>query len=131
MKTETLLITACCMGLLACVNSSEMLDQDKVDQQQKVYAQTQPIPFFKWSQDRDNLVQIYKMKNEARVTYSVVRSITGEILWHCPSIGFPIPADTQLTNPLQAHRYNSGGHSGAVIEQAEPSQRASHPISLG
>ena len=115
MKPSHILCTVCCVSLLSCDASSESLDQDRVDQQQKVYAQTQPIPFFKWSQDRDNLIQIYKMKNEARATYAVVRSITGEILWHCPSIGFPIPADTQLTNPLQMEHYH-----GAVIEQAEP-----------
>lgn len=115
MKTHILLLTA--VLALGCDDSAERKDNAKVDQQQKVYAQTQPIPFFKWSQDRDNLVQIYKMKNESRSTYAVVRSITGEILWHCPSIGFPIPADTQLTNPLQVQHWSGGN---AVIEQAEP-----------
>lgn len=91
-----------------------------MNEQQQVYAQSQPVPFFKWSQDRDNLSQIYKMKNEARVTHTVVRSAgTGEILWDCPSIGMPLPADTQLTNPLQVYR-RSGAASDAVIEQAEP-----------
>lgn len=96
-------------------DTSEEVDSKRVNDQQSLYATTQPIPQFKWSQDRDNLIQIYKMKNEARVTHSVVRSQgTGSILWDCPSIGFPLPADTQLTNPLQ-RVYNA-----AVIEQAEP-----------
>ena len=115
MRTCTILLLTALVFLDAACDTSESLVSAKVDQQQQVYAQTQPIPFFKWSQDRDNLIQIYKMKNEARATYSVVRSITGDILWHCPSIGFPIPADTQLTNPLQS----SANHNG-VIEQAEP-----------
>jgi hypothetical protein len=96
-------------------SSSESHDSAIVDKQQKLYATTQPIPEFKWSQDRDNLIQIYKQKVEARATHAVVRSAgTGEILWDCPSIGFPIPADTQLTNPLQTMG------QGMVIEQAEP-----------
>lgn len=95
---------------------SEGHDKSIVQEQQNIYATTQPIPVFKWSQDRDNLIQIYKMKNEARNTYAVVRAMgTGEILWHCPSVGFPLPADTQLTNPLQTY-----AGSAAVIEQAEP-----------
>jgi hypothetical protein len=96
--------------------TAEDKDRHRVNSQQEAYSISQPIPVFRWSQDRDNLIQIYKMKNEARATYAVVRSGgTGEILWHCPSIGFPIPADAQLTNPLQL----AYGHS-AVIEQAEP-----------
>jgi hypothetical protein len=35
----------------------------------------------------------------------------------CPSIGFPIPADTQLTNPLKPAW---SGQSPPVIEQSEP-----------
>lgn len=101
--------------------TQEVKDQAVVQDQQRLYATTQPVPVFKWSQDRDNLVQIYKQKNEARTTYAVVRSQgTGEILWHCPSIGFPIPADTQLTNPLQAFWRDYSGTASAVIEQAEP-----------
>lgn len=103
-----------CVGADDC-SSQESKDRDTVAEQQRIYGTTQPVPMFKWSQDRDNLIQIYRMKNEARTTYAVVRSMTGEILWHCPSVGFPIPADTQLTNPLQpVHGY------GAVVEQAEP-----------
>lgn len=95
--------------------SADSKDQDTVEAQQSIYQRSQPVPMFNWSQDRDNLIQIYTMKNEARATYSVVRAAgTGEILWHCPSVGFPLPADTQLTNPLQQV------YGAAVIEQAEP-----------
>lgn len=99
-----------------CDPGADAADKSRVNSQQELYATNQPIPMFKWSQDRDNLIQIYKMKNESVATYSIVRAAgTGEILWHCPSVGFPIPADTQLTNPLQV-TYTHGG----VIEQAEP-----------
>jgi len=98
--------------------SSESRDSAIVNKQQTHYGNVQPIPWFDWSQDRDNLIQIYKQKNESRPTHAVVRSGgTGEILWDCPSIGFPIPADTQLTNPVQVEVTTN--HYG-VIEQAEP-----------
>ena len=98
--------------------SSESRDSALVNKQQTHYGNVQPIPWFDWSQDRDNLIQIYKQKNESRPTHAVVRSAgTGEILWDCPSIGFPIPADTQLTNPLQRDYTSSGA---VAIEQAEP-----------
>ena len=77
----------------------------------------QPTPKFDYSQDRDVLIQIYVAKNEARMTYSSIDSITGQHLFDCPSIGFAIPADTQLTNPLQSIGYYS---APAVVEQAEP-----------
>ena len=109
----TLAFAAC--GADTGCRSSEDDDRVLVNDQQKLYATTQPLPVFKWSQDRDNLIQVYRMKNEARSTFAVVRSQgTGEILWSCPSVGFPLPADTQLTNPLQV------AYSATVIEQAEP-----------
>ena len=119
MKSNIIILSMCLLMMISCDQTAEQEHQDriKVNNQQKIYAITQPVPEFRWSQDRDNLIQIYTMKNDARATYAVVRSSgTGEILWHCPSIGFPIPADTQLTNTLQTV-YESGY---GVIEQAEP-----------
>lgn len=111
---ETLVIFAILAA--ACAQSSIRSDTLTVDRQQQVYAVNQPIPFFEYSQDRAVLSQIYVQKNEARFTWSVIASDgTGEPRFQCPSIGFAIPADTQLTNPLQ-----SIYSSGAVVEQAEP-----------
>lgn len=103
-------------ALIGCVPRADEVDQRTVNQQQTVYTQNQPVPVFDWSQDRDTFIQIYKAKNEARNTWSVVTAQgTGQPIWMCPSVGFPIPADSQLTNPVQAL-----GSGGAVIEQAEP-----------
>jgi len=100
-------------------SNSEIADQNRVQDQQAHYATVQPIPYFDFSMDRDTLVQIYKAKNEARTTHSVVTSQgTGAVLWDCPSIGFPLPADTQLTNGLQPFGGNATGLTS--IEQAEP-----------
>ena len=103
--------------ITGCEQNSIRQDTETVDRQQKTYAVNQPVPFFEWSQDRAVLTQIYIQKNEARNTWTVISSDgTGQPRFACPSVGFAIPADAQLTNPLQVY-YNS---SGAVVEQAEP-----------
>lgn len=96
-------------------NSSEA---DKVNQQQDVYAKDQPVPFFNFSEERDVLNQIYKARMGAVNTYSVAYSF-GRPIWACPSIGYPIPYTTQLTNP-QAVSHDTGASWGVVLPQAEP-----------
>ena len=82
---------------------------------QKRYAKAQPVPVFDFSIPRDVYIQIYNVvTSEARTTYSVITSITGEVIYSGPSIGYAIPCDAQLTNPLQP------AYEGTVIEQAEP-----------
>ena len=60
------------------------------------------------------VVQIYNARNDALNTWSVWRSDTGVVEDWCPSIGFVIPYDTSLTNPMKS--IGQGGN----IEQAEP-----------
>lgn len=104
------------LALAACTAESISNDQQTVDKQQQQYAKVQPVPFYDWSQDRAALIQIYNAKNEQRQTYAVITAQgTGAAIFSCPSIGYPLPADTQLTNGLQAI-YSQG----AVVEQAEP-----------
>lgn len=96
--------------------SSESKDNTIVEKQQEIYAAAQPVPVFQSSLERDTVIQIYKARNTQVATHAVEYSDYGTILDDFPSIGFPIPGDVQLTNPLQT-AYSS---SGAVIEQAEP-----------
>lgn len=113
------LIAILALFIGSCAGNTTAVKNDSrtVDSQQKVYSRNQPIPFFDWSQDRDALIQIYVAKNEARTTYTVVTADgSGQVLFTCPSVGFAIPADTQLTNGLQALDYT--GYP--VVEQAEP-----------
>lgn len=96
----------------ACTNANSNYEEArKVNEQQLSYTKTQAIPKFTFSQDRDTLIQIYMLKNEARNTYSVFSSNgTGEQRFQCPSVGYAIPADTQLTAP----------ESTNGVPQAEP-----------
>jgi hypothetical protein len=122
MKKGLVVLIIIVLGILlvACGGSTSLKrDTETVDRQQQVYQINQPVPFFKWSKDRDVLIQIYEAKNKAQVTWSVVASYgTGEPRFICPSIGFAIPADTQLTNPLQPTYPDY--RDSAVVDQAEP-----------
>lgn len=105
--------------VLGCRSSdSEQRDRIAVEKQQSVYQKAQPIPRFNYSLERDVAIQLYRARNEKVATHTVWRSDTGLVEGDCPSIGYPIPYDTSLTNPLQIEWY----HGGAVgtIEQPEP-----------
>jgi len=120
-----LAIAALVFAVAGCGTTNDQLqhDQETVQKQQDQYAQVEPIPFFDWSQDRAVFIQIYQAKNDARNTWSVVTSAgTGEVLFMCPSIGYPIPADTQLTNPMQITRVKAGSDWSTwnAVPQAEP-----------
>ena len=102
-------------AILACgCPNTEEFDRQNVQKQQSQYAKVQPVPQFDYSLEREAAIQLYKMRNERVRTWSVWRSDYGMIEGHCESIGFPIPYDVQLTNPLQTI------NGPAVIEQAEP-----------
>lgn len=98
----------------------ESKDRGVVDQQQAQYAKVQPLPFYDYSIPRDIMIQIYNVvTQESRSTYTVIETITGQTKFHGPSIGYGIPADVQLTNPLKP-AYQRPSSNGEVIEQAEP-----------
>lgn len=114
--------------LMACATvntSSQVKDVRNTEDQQQIYAVNQPVPRFTFSQDRDTLIQIYRLRNEARATYTVVTSQgTGQTIFSCPSRGYAIPADTQITNPSQISTiYGANGlshYADGVIDLPEP-----------
>lgn len=122
-KRAIILLAGVVLTLAACgiTNQSLTQDQNQTNSQLQTYQKVQPVPFYNWSEQRNTLIQIYNAKNEARNTWAVVESMTGVALWSCPSVGFPIPADTQLTNPDQiaATQMGSTYYSG-VVSQMEP-----------
>lgn len=113
------------LGLTACYvdrrPESQAQDQQRTEDQQAVYARNQPVPRFQFSQTRDTLIQLYQMENEARTTYTTFHSNgTGEVIFACPSRGYAVPADTQLTNPLQVIGCTTTNCPLTTIEQPEP-----------
>lgn len=110
----TALLASMCIGANGC-QSADSAEHATVDSQQSVYVRNQPIPTFQWSLERHLLVQLYQARNQSVTTYSyVINQFNGSIMWSCTSLGFPIPATTQLTNPQRVANQN------AVIPQPEP-----------
>lgn len=103
------------LAVAACNSGSANSNESQiVNKQQQIYANVQPVPLFDFSEQRNTLIQIYDAKNQARQTWAVIQSITGQFVYACPSVGFPIPADTELTNP------QAGVGSYYPLPQAEP-----------
>ena len=129
MRTRTTIISI--IGIIAAIfltgcskESQESKDSAITDRQQAQYAIGQPIPVFDWSLERHLLIELYNARNMRAATHSVWRSITGVIEGDCPSMGFGIPYDTSLTNPIKGAVYDPpGGMSDKrvlTVEQAEP-----------
>ena len=115
--TVSLLMLLLVFGAIGCTDTAEEKDQKIVEEQQDQYRIAQPIPYFDWSLERSLAIQLYEARNEKVATHTVWRSDTGMVEGDCPSIGYPLPYDTSLTNPLQtANSYRSS----PVIEQPEP-----------
>lgn len=65
-----------------------------------VYLDSQPVPVFKTSQLRQNLIEIETAQANATVTTSFFFNMgIADPITTCASVGFPIPATYQLTNP--------------------------------
>ena len=104
------------------------------DLQMQQFLRNPPVPSFDWSLERHMLIQLYAARQKATNTFSVVQSeFTGKILWSCPSMGFPLPYATQLTNPFQAQwAYHGGeGVAGIPIGQQEPNGLFTPPSADG
>ena len=94
-----------------------------VSRQQGQYSASQPVPVYDWSLERDLIIQLYNIRNMKALTHSVWRSDRGMVEGDCASIGFGIPYDTSITNPLATTDEDQKGTRNtalAVIEQPEP-----------
>lgn len=120
MSTITKAILCLLLALLtSCSDEDVSREKADVKRQQLIYVTNQPPPTFDWSLERHLMTQLYRARNSAVATYSYIRNqYTGKVTSWCPSMGYPIPADTQLTNPLQIVYHSQ--HGSGVIEQAEP-----------
>lgn len=126
MKTRFVAVPA--LLCLVCTNcgqrdSQESKDRALVDQQQAQYAKSQPIPVFDWSLERYLVIELYRLRNHRVATHTVWRSDYGIIEGDCPSMGYGIPYDTSLTNPLMATDEDPSGvdkPSLTSIGQPEP-----------
>lgn len=124
MKLQFVLISLVLPVLIACPPREPNVlkaEQESVSEQQEQYAIAQPVPRFDYSLERDLVIQTYRFRNENIATHTVWRSDMGIVEGDCPSVGYPIPYDTSLTNPYQPiWDSNHQGVSGVVVGMPEP-----------
>ena len=126
-KILTVLGLSLLLVLTGCNKSNTQTTKDaqQAQQQQSQYAKSQPVPSYNWSLERHMVIELYNVRNLKAATHSVWRSDLGTIEGDCASVGFGIPYDTSLTNPLVSTNIAESGMrqgNGAMtsIEQAEP-----------
>ncbi|MCD6435995.1 MAG: hypothetical protein J7L15_06360 [Clostridiales bacterium] len=113
------LMLATLSGLTGCNElSQETKDKHAVQAQQGQYAKAQPVPAYNFSLERDLLIKLYNLRNQKVSTHTVWRSDYGIVEGECTSMGYGLPYDTSLTNPLQPT--GSRAYSITSIGQAEP-----------
>lgn len=100
----------------SCSDQQTSSESGQVNDQQTIYATNQPLHKYDYSPERDALQQIYDARMKDINTWSLVfpPANSGIKPYVCPSVGYPIPYTTQLTNP------SSWIGTGVVIPQAEP-----------
>lgn len=110
-----------CSGNVAQTTAAQM-EQRQQNYQYEQIIRNQPPPSFDYSPERQMLIRMYIARQQHVATYSYVQSeYSGKVLWSCPSIGYPVPYATQLTNPDQVQWRGYDTHyTSAVIPQQEP-----------
>lgn len=104
-------------ALAGCGPSGTDNDKSATDKQLKAYQDNgQNIPLYQWSQYRQTMLDVEnaQVTGEATTTFFFNLGVR-DPYFVCPSIGFPVPADTELTNPQQ-----NVGSQGAVIGMMDP-----------
>lgn len=100
--------------------TSAQIEQSQQELANKQIVRNQPPPDLGgWSFERHIVTELYKARNRTISTYTyTIIEYTGQIVEVCPSIGYPIPYSTQLTNPEKIEdRYQSGY---AILPNPEP-----------
>lgn len=94
-----------------------------VQGQDLIYFRNQPIPIYDYSPERDIFIQLYNFRMKNVPTWTVICSNMGTCIDSCPSLGYPLAADVQLTNPVTASAIYLGhglGWADTTVEQREP-----------
>ena len=116
-KLKMVLLVIMLFVVSGCTKDQDSKDRLNAQNQQSQYAKSQPVPVYDWSLERHLIIEMYNVRNIKAATHSVWRSSTGIIEGDCSSIGFGLPYDTSLTNPLQPVSTYS---ASPIVEQAEP-----------
>lgn len=115
---------ALALGLAACSNSpnAQQVEQKGATAQQSEYNKTQPIPYFKWSLERQVLIdaEIASAQGDQSTSFFFNFGIQDPIMV-CPSLGMAVPDTSQLSNPEQIAPVPGKWGGGATnLPQADP-----------
>lgn len=122
MKSRTTLpaLTLLLIALLftACAPTSVSdVEQSQQEAGNMAIIQNQPVPDLGgYSFERQIVIETYLARNRTISTYAYIMTYDGRFIEICPSIGYPIPYSTQLTNPERVERYSAA----IVLPNAEP-----------
>jgi hypothetical protein len=101
MKKLVVVLFVIMFVLGACVPENQTtLEQEQQALGISAITNNQPVPNLGgYSFERQIVVETYLARNNTITTYAYMFAMNGEIIEICPSIGYPIPYSTQLTNP--------------------------------
>lgn len=114
-------ITTAGMVIASCSSNPEMSPAGRREQANQANIQdmrdrNQPVPQFPISEKRGVAIDIAKAQQQgvATMTFFFTQGVP-DPSFQCPSIGYPLPGTTQLTNPQQLI-YASNGSGGSAME---------------
>lgn len=121
MKKILVILSVLMMFILtaySCGADTQSIEQGQQQTAVNSIIQNQPIPDLGgYSFERQIVIETYLARNNTIATYAYMFTMDGKIVEICPSIGYPIPYSTQLTNPVRTMDNYS---QGSVIANAEP-----------
>lgn len=106
----------------ASTSTATTKEAEMVNQQDTIYLNGQPVHIYDYSIPRDLFQQFYDYQTKEAVnTYSIISDINGNVYYEGPTMGYPIPYNSQLTNPEKTERHRGDYEGGNVtLPQAEP-----------
>ena len=111
----TLILSSCSSGTTDANAKDQAVSADILTK----FQISQPVPKFDWSQIRQTLIDVETAQAQSIQTTSFFfNQGVQDPYFVCPSIGFPVAATTQLTNPLQSEWGSNG--ATAVTAQVDP-----------
>lgn len=123
MKKTIVLALVLALALTSCWGASQT-DVEQSQQKEAVSSitQNQPVPDLGgYSFERQIVIETYIARNHTIATYSYMFTMDGKIVEICPSIGYPIPYSTQLTNPqIPTYAHVNGSAVEGVVANPEP-----------
>lgn len=103
-------------------SEAAVADTKTADQMLADFQKSQPIPRTRYSQQRQNLIEVTQAQQAgaATTTFFMLEGVDRPIA-QCPSVGYPIATTAQLTSPDQVFGSDVNREGGrVVIAQMEP-----------